>query len=131
MSSLKEKALEEAKQVVSKLSLETPKGSIFQFEAFIQGLSEEIQTLWESGTKYGFAHFHLTESGSLTYEGLEEKESVLPTTISLPILFRPDTHSSSTLKLAEEYLQLDIAAKKNKLLDKLLNEGKSSEDLQK
>ena len=129
-NNFKEKSLKEAKEIVENLIVQTPQGKTFQFESFIQGLSEEIEDLWESGTKNAFVRFHLVEDGSLVYGGLVNELVNNPLNISLPISFRLETYTPSTVKLAEEYLQLDIAEKKSRLLDKLLKEGKD-ENLQK
>ena len=174
MGNFKKNALAEAKRIISDLVLENSDGKRFQFEAFIQGLSEEIEDLWESEVKNGIVHFRLVEDGSLIYEGLCTEATVSPTDFYFPIQLMEatlknvdedsldvftllssikesfhkerskilenldqistdfdkklietirKTKTPSTVKFAEEYLNLDIAAKKQKLLEKLL-EGK-------
>ena len=129
MSKFKEKALVEARRIVSDLTLETPKGKIFQVEAFINGLSEEIENLWESDIKGAYASFSLIENGSLIYSGLTDESLSDPTSFSIPFSLQLEEHCSETVKMAENLLQLQIADKKNKLLDKLLKENKD-ENLQ-
>ena len=55
MGNLKEKALKESQKIVENLIVQTPQGKTFQFESFIQGLGEEIEDLWKSEIKNGFA----------------------------------------------------------------------------
>ena len=179
MGNFKDVALKEAKKVVSNLVTETSKGVTFQFESFIQGLSEEIENLWESGVENGIVHFKLVEDGSLIYESLcteaipspidlyfpvtleesktledisneqldvftllssmkeahcKEKSKILESLDQISIDFdkklieaikqAKTSKRSDTTKIAEEYLQLDISTKKQKLLEKLLGENK-------
>ena len=70
MSNFKKESLVEAKRVISNLISETSQGKAFQFEGFIQGLSEEIEEYWQPEIKEGLVHFHISESGELLYEGV-------------------------------------------------------------
>ena len=170
MSNFSERALKEAERVVSVLAAETPKGKTFQFEGFIQGLGEEIESLRESGVESAFVSFRLVEDGSLVYDGLSEqvirdsasiclpfslKEEVIdPTDVfalrekhnkektkiiedldklssnfdkllieTVKIEHESKKREATSIKEAEDILNKDIALKKQKLLEKLL-EGK-------
>jgi hypothetical protein len=180
MGNLKEKALKESQKIVENLIVQTPQGKTFQFESFIQGLSEEIEDFWVSGVGEGLVCFHLVESGDLVYGGLTNHSLSVqgPTNIEVTFALREDANlgdvseeqldvftllssmkeahckekskilesldqisidfdkklieaikqaktakKPDTTKIAEEYLQLDISTKKQKLLEKLL-EGK-------
>jgi len=90
MGNLKEKALKESQKIVENLIVQTPQGKTFQFESFIQGLGEEIEDLWKSEIKNGFATFHLYENGSLGYDGLSINEVKGPTNISVPIILKEE-----------------------------------------
>lgn len=129
MGKFSEKALAEAKRVVSDLNVQTSQGKTFESQDFISALSEEIESLWTSDVKGAFVSFHLVENGSLVYSGLTDGNTTDPTSFSIPFLLKLEEHSAETVRMSENLLQLEIATKKNKLLDKLLNEGKSSENI--
>lgn len=182
MSKFSSESLKEARRVVSELVSETRKGTTFQFEGFIQGLSEEIADYWQPNIKEGLVHFRLVDDGSLLYEGIctemvdgpadlyysfgvkegiaalenvtdeqldvftllssmkenhfKEKSKILESLDQISADFdkklievikkaKATKHSNenNSTKVAEDYLNLDIATKKQKLLEKLL-EGK-------
>lgn len=182
MSNFTKEALKEAKKVVTNLISETSQGKAFQFEGFIQGLSEEIEDYWQPEIKEGLVHFHINESGELLYEGVvtemkpsavdfyytiglkesleladisdtqldvftllssmkeshfKEKSKILESLDQISADFdkklievikkakankNANESKNNTAKVAEDYLNLDIATKKQRLLDQLLKD---------